>query len=106
MSDDLGASMPSDTPKRAGRPRSDLPTEYRPDAIRDAIIARVEELGYDRRYRGDIMTISAKCGGSPGYDAIKRYLERRACLNTAYVSTLADALGMGLMVVRRVEGKS
>lgn len=86
----------TDTPKRAGRPRADLPTECKPDAIRDAIIARVEELGYDRRYRPDIEHLAAECGGSPGYDALRRYFARIAHLNSGYVSTLCGVLGLEL----------
>lgn len=87
------------TPASRGRPRGPIPTDYPPDSIREAIIARVEELGYDRRYRPDIERLAVECGGSPGYDALRRYFARIASLNTRYVSTLCGVLGLELRTI-------
>lgn len=92
------AIMPTDTIASRGRPRQPIPTGDDGDAIREAIIARVEELGYDRRAVADWDNLAEQCGGTPGRDAIRRYLHRKTSLSSRYVSTLCGVLGLELRV--------
>ncbi len=89
-------STTADTTVPRGRPRKPIPDDEGDDSIREAIILRVEELGYDRRSKSDILNLVEQCGGSPGYDALLRYFTRKASLNTRYVSTICRVLRLEL----------
>lgn len=57
------------------------------DIIRDLLSARASSLGWSA-YR-----IAKECDGQPSEDAVKRFLDGRTSLNSAYVSRIASALG-------------
>ena len=61
---------------------------HEPDDIREAVIAQADRLGLTA------YAIAKKCDGSPGNEAVRRYLTRRCSLNTRYVSKICDVLGL------------
>lgn len=58
------------------------------DTIHAAIKSQVDALGLSA------YAVAERCGGSPNKEAVKRYLEGRASLTSAYLSRLCEALGL------------
>lgn len=89
-------SATTDIPASRGRPRLPVQPDDGSDSIREAIIRRVEELGYDRQDTEDLEELARQCDGSPNPLTIRRYLCRLTKLNSGYVSTLCRVLWLEL----------